>query len=89
MSNNNKIMVQTTFIPQGWECPKCKRVYSPTTSMCSHCPQHNQGLASTGTILNVGSSSTWMAHNFESDKKNGKCNICGLQKAQHPLISYT
>lgn len=27
------------FTPQGWECPKCKRVYSPTTMMCLYCPQ--------------------------------------------------
>ena len=90
-------MYQTNFIPQGWECPKCKRVYSPTTIMCSHCPQHNQGVTSTGTTLTVGSSSTltvgssstFIGHNFESDKKGGKCKICGLQKLQHPLISYT
>jgi hypothetical protein len=84
-------MFQTSFIPQGWECPKCKRVYSPTTSMCSLCPQNNQGETSTGTTLTVGSSSTstWFAHNFESDKKGGKCKICGLQRLQHPLVSYT
>ena len=23
--------------PKGWECPKCGRVYSPTTSMCQYC----------------------------------------------------
>jgi hypothetical protein len=27
------------FAPQGWECPKCNRVYSPTTIMCLYCPQ--------------------------------------------------
>ena len=25
------------FIPQGWVCPKCGRVYSPTTIMCLVC----------------------------------------------------
>lgn len=25
------------FAQQGWECPKCGRVYSPTTSMCMYC----------------------------------------------------
>jgi uncharacterized OB-fold protein len=80
-------MFHTSFIPQGWECPKCKRVYSPTTSVCSHCPQHNQGVATTGT----GTSTTY-THQFESDKKSSsktKCKICGLEKWQHPLVSYT
>ena len=26
-----------TFTPQGWQCPVCKRVYSPSTSMCMFC----------------------------------------------------
>jgi hypothetical protein len=80
-------MFQTSFILQGWECPKCKRVYSPTISMCSHCPQHTQGLVTTGT-----STSTTYSHQFESDKKSSsktKCKICGLEKWQHPLVSYT
>lgn len=25
------------FAPQGWQCPICKRVYSPTTPMCYSC----------------------------------------------------
>lgn len=25
------------FAPQGWQCPICKRVYSPTTPMCWYC----------------------------------------------------
>lgn len=25
------------FCDRGWECPKCGRVYSPTTSMCYYC----------------------------------------------------
>ena len=25
------------FAPQGWQCPVCKRVYSPTTPMCFYC----------------------------------------------------
>lgn len=27
------------YTAQGWECPKCKRVYSPTTMMCFYCPE--------------------------------------------------
>lgn len=25
------------FYQQGWVCPKCGRVYSPTTVMCMYC----------------------------------------------------
>ena len=85
-------MIQTIFIPQGWECPKCKRVYSPTTSMCSHCPQSNTSVTTTGTTATFVSGTTFSAHNFESDKKSSsktKCKICGLEKWQHPNISHT
>jgi len=79
-------MFQTTFIPQGWECPKCKRVYSPTTTMCAHCPQHTQAITSSGTT------STAYLHNFEPDKKSSsktKCKICGREKFEHPTLTFT
>lgn len=25
------------FAQQGWQCPCCKKVYSPTTPMCFYC----------------------------------------------------
>lgn len=25
------------FTPQGWKCPQCGRVYSPSTPMCYYC----------------------------------------------------
>ena len=25
------------FAPQGWQCPVCGRVYSPSTEMCRYC----------------------------------------------------
>lgn len=27
----------TPFVPQGWQCPICGRVYSPTTMFCLCC----------------------------------------------------
>ena len=85
-------MIQTKFIPQGWECPKCNRVYSPTTSMCSHCPQHTQGYASTGTAITFNTGTTF-SHAFTSDTPNpkakSKCKLCGLEKWSHPTISNT
>lgn len=35
------------FTQQGWECPKCKKIYSPSTPMCFTCPQ--QSVVSTAT----------------------------------------
>lgn len=26
------------MIQQGWQCPCCSKVYSPTTPMCFYCP---------------------------------------------------
>jgi hypothetical protein len=26
------------FVPQGWQCPCCRRVYAPFMSMCPSCP---------------------------------------------------
>ena len=30
-------MNEDKFIPQGWECPKCGAVMSPTTTVCVNC----------------------------------------------------
>jgi len=31
------VIYQVMSHNMGWECPKCGRVYSPTTSMCAFC----------------------------------------------------
>ena len=73
------------FIAQGWECPKCKRIYSPTTTMCIACPS----LTGSATF---GTSNTLSVHNFQQTEGTSsitKCRICGLEEWQHPRISYT
>ncbi len=32
------VTITTAPAPQGWECPKCNAVYSPTTPRCFKCP---------------------------------------------------
>ena len=36
-------------IQQGWQCPICKRVYSPTTPMCYYCGGDNRTSVDTTT----------------------------------------
>lgn len=40
---------EPNLIQQGWQCPVCKRVYSPTTSMCWYCGGDQKVNVSTST----------------------------------------
>lgn len=40
-------MFNENFAQQGWQCPICKRVYSPMTCMCYYCG--GESVTSTGT----------------------------------------
>ena len=78
-------MYSTNFISQGWECPKCKRVYSPTTSMCAHCPQKLVTTTSTG--FGTTSTNTALLHLFEREENSDKCKKCGKTYANHHVIT--
>lgn len=43
-------MFNGIFAQQGWQCPICKRVYSPHTAMCYYCGG-KETVVSTGTEL--------------------------------------
>ena len=53
----------TTFVQQGWECPKCGHVYSPSMVMCSYCPQQATVTTSTGTACTCGTTAVCPLHN--------------------------
>lgn len=38
------------FVQQGWECPKCHRIYSPNQSFCLYCSDKRVTYA-TGTSI--------------------------------------
>lgn len=42
------------FAPQGWQCPVCKHVYSPTIPMCWYCGGNQTTTVSTGTDVKPG-----------------------------------
>ena len=71
----------------GWECQKCRRCYSPSTSICMYCPQQLQAFSTSNT--------TTISHKFEADNSSTattsatKCKICGLEKWQHSLFTNT
>jgi len=89
-------MTDFNFIPQGWECPKCKRVYSPTTIMCIACP------SLTGSTSN--STTTSSTFEFQGNveltcvfEPGGTieglyypdfCKKCGKQKQYHKYDKY-
>ena len=53
------------FTPQGWQCPICKRVYSPTTPFCYFCGSGSVNTVASGThMVGVGFSP-------KEEKENG------------------
>lgn len=81
-------MTDFNFIPQGWECPKCKRVYSPQTLMCIACPSLTGSTSNTtfGTetpcVFEPGGN-TASGYYFPDF-----CKKCGKQKHQHIYTAY-
>ena len=43
-------MFNENFAQQGWQCPICGRVYSPTTPMCYYCGANSHTVTTTGGI---------------------------------------
>jgi len=41
------------FIPQGWQCPVCHRVYAPTWPWCTTCGQGVTITSSTELLTNM------------------------------------
>ena len=45
--------------PQGWECPKCHRIYSPSQNMCPYCGSNQRIINSPTTTPYTGDSYWW------------------------------
>jgi uncharacterized OB-fold protein len=67
------VFIGTPNIQQGWECPKCGRVYSPSTSMCLTCPQP--------TVTITDNSQTFCDHEYGEKNTAGRhCKKCGMME---------
>ena len=83
------------FTPQGWECPKCKRVYSPTTIMCIACPSLT-GSTSNSTVTSTGTGTTSVFSScvfepggtIEGFYYPDFCRKCGKEKQYHTYTAY-
>ena len=51
------------FAPQGWQCPICKRVYSPSTPMCYSCGNYE-----TTTTTCTGKTESNKTYTFDLDE---------------------
>ena len=40
-------MYNDGYVPQGWQCPRCKRIYSPTYPWCIFCSSNDQSVVIT------------------------------------------
>ena len=72
-------MIENKLIaPQGWQCPVCKRVYSPLTPMCFYCGQETETNTTTSDSLDCWSCNPELR--LSNPPKNiWTCKYCGAE----------
>ena len=81
-----------TIVPQpaqGWECPKCHRIYAPATVMCLSCPAQTITTAGTNDITSGTITVTPCDHDWNEDLTVPACRKCGTMKPLLSPFSYT
>lgn len=77
-------------IQQGWECPKCGKVYSPTQPECTKCPTADSVIKEESIKFSAsGTTHTSLGHMFVRNGTSNICKICGLEEFRHPVITLT
>lgn len=75
-------MENYSFAQQGWQCPICKRVYSPLTPVCFYCGGESKTWTSTG-VENPTSLDCWdnnpILLTSNPPKLQWKCRYCGKE----------
>ena len=63
--------IQISCTQQGWECPKCGRVYSPSTPMCIFCGAEEKTFTTTtsdGSSISIATLNENKVFKAEEDK---------------------
>ncbi len=73
-----------TLVQQGWQCPCCQKVYSPTTPMCFYCPPKVEVATSTAGVE--------QGRCNQELKMLGKayprtCHVCGFGPCKTPVVA--
>lgn len=59
------------FARQGWICPKCGRVYSPTTEMCLYCSNETNQI----TVIDKTFPDDWYIHHVDDPLKEPEIHL--------------
>ena len=67
---SSRLIHSVEFALQGWQCPICKKVYSPSTQMCYYC---GNGVPYTASSTTVGDAVIdWLHHESETKAEKPK-----------------
>jgi len=61
-------MYDYEFVPQGWQCPVCKKVFSPSTPMCPYCGNMHTFVTTTGMDVNTTAEIFKLFNNMPEEK---------------------
>lgn len=74
------------YAPQGWQCPVCGRVYSPTTSMCFYCGNQETITTTVSSYpVETGASFHYCNKKMVTCPFANECGICSAKGCRYPL----
>ena len=71
---------EINFASQGWQCPICKRVYSPSTAMCFNCPNNGTTVTTGSTTLTPTPGKKTITLKGVSKRKRAKDGVQNTQR---------
>ena len=72
--------------PQGWQCPVCKRVYSPTTFMCCYCGANGTTISTTGTTISTTGTTTTVTSGYVDTEEDNQTKESKLSERIKEIV---